>query len=59
MLNYPDLYYNFSTEHKQMLSDLHTMVSQGYLAIRKEHDKLLTSYQSKKPTSFSILTIRV
>jgi hypothetical protein len=29
-----------------MLSHLHVMVSQGYLAIPKQHDKLLTSLRT-------------
>jgi len=37
---------NFSTEHKDMLSNLHAIISKGYLAIPKEHDKLLTSLRT-------------
>ncbi|HKQ21598.1 MAG TPA: hypothetical protein VJS91_06135, partial [Nitrososphaeraceae archaeon] len=37
---------NFSTEHKQMLSHLHVLVSKGYLAIPEEHDKLITSLRT-------------
>ena len=32
---------NFSTEHKNMLSNLHVMVSKSYLAIEERHGKLL------------------
>ena len=37
---------NFSTEHKAMLSNLHAVVSKGYLAIDQKHDKLLTSLRT-------------
>lgn len=34
---------NFNTEHKNMLSNLHAVVSKSYLAIDPKYDKLLTS----------------
>ena len=37
---------NFGTEHKQLLSHLHVMVSKGYLAIPEEHDKVITSLRT-------------
>ena len=37
---------NFMTEHKTMLSHLHLMVSKGYLAIPKKHDKLISSLRT-------------
>jgi hypothetical protein len=37
---------NFSTEHKNMLSNLHAVISKGYLAIEEKHDKLLTSLRT-------------
>lgn len=37
---------NFSTEHRNMLSNLHAMISKGYLAIEEKHDKLLTSLRT-------------
>jgi len=37
---------NFNTEHKQMLSHLHVMISKGYLAIPEEHDKVITSLRT-------------
>ena len=37
---------NFSTEHKNMLSNLHAIISKGYLAIEEKHDKLLTSLRT-------------
>jgi len=37
---------NFNTEHKNMLSNLHAVVSKGYLAIDEKHDKLLTSLRT-------------
>lgn len=33
---------NFSTEHRNMLSNLHAIVSKRYLAIEEKHDKVLT-----------------
>jgi hypothetical protein len=55
---------NFSTEHRNMLSNLHTIISKGYLAIEEQHDKLLTSLRTayaeelnlkKEQTSYSDL----
>jgi hypothetical protein len=37
---------NFSTEHKNMLSNLHAVVSKGYIAIDEKHDKLITSLRT-------------
>ncbi|HET6717862.1 MAG TPA: hypothetical protein VFG90_12080 [Nitrososphaeraceae archaeon] len=37
---------NFNTEHKNMLSNLHVIVNKQYLAIPKEHDKLITSLRT-------------
>ena len=37
---------NFNTEHKNMLSNLHAIVSKGYLAIDPKYDKLLTSLRT-------------
>jgi hypothetical protein len=37
---------NFSTQHKQMLSHLHVLVSKGYLAIPQEYDKVITSLRT-------------
>ena len=37
---------NFGTEHKQLLSHLHVVVSKGYLAIPEKHDKLITSLRT-------------
>jgi hypothetical protein len=37
---------NFSTEHRNMLSNLHAVISKGYLAIEEKHDKLLTSLRT-------------
>jgi hypothetical protein len=34
---------NFSTEYKNMLSNLHVVASKGYLAVEPKYDKLLTS----------------
>ena len=55
---------NFTTEHRNMLSNLHAMVSKGYLAIEERHDKLLSSLRTahaeelnikKEQTSYSDL----
>lgn len=37
---------NFGTEHKQLLSHLHVMISKGYVAIPEKHDKLITSLRT-------------
>jgi hypothetical protein len=37
---------NFNTEHKNMLSNLHVVVSKGYLAVDPKYDKLLTSLRT-------------
>jgi hypothetical protein len=37
---------NFSTEHKNMLSNLHAIISKEYLAIEEKHDKLITSLRT-------------
>lgn len=37
---------NFSTEHKQMLSHLHMVITKGYLAIPEKHDRLIISLRT-------------
>jgi hypothetical protein len=37
---------SFNSEHKNMLSNLHAVVSKGYLAIDPKYDKLLTSLRT-------------
>jgi hypothetical protein len=37
---------NFNTEHKNMLGNLHAVVSKGYLVIDPKFDKLLTSLRT-------------
>ena len=37
---------NFGTEHKQLPSHLHVMISKEYLAIPEKHDKLITSLRT-------------
>ena len=37
---------NFNTEHKNMLSNLHALVSKGFLAIDPKYDKLITSLRT-------------
>jgi hypothetical protein len=55
---------NFSTEHKNMLSNLYAVVSKEYLAIPSKYDKLITSLRTawadelsldKKETSYDDL----
>ncbi len=45
---------NFNTEHKKMLSHLHVMVNKNYLAIPKEHDKLITSMRTAYAQEYSL-----
>jgi hypothetical protein len=45
---------NFSTEHKNMLSNLHAVVSKGYLAIDEKHTKLITSLRTAYATEYSL-----
>ncbi len=37
---------NFNVEHRNMLSNLHAVVSKGYLGIDLKYDKLLTSLRT-------------
>lgn len=55
---------NFSTEHKNMLSNLYAVVSKEYLAIPEKYEKLITSLRTalalelsldKKETSYDDL----
>jgi len=43
-----------SVLHKQMLSHLHVMVNKNYLAIPKEHEKLITSLRTAYATEYSL-----
>ena len=45
---------NFSTEHKNMLSNLHAVISKNYLAIDKRYDKLLTSLRTAYANELSL-----
>jgi hypothetical protein len=45
---------NFQTEHKKMLSHLHVMVNKNYLAIPKEHEKLITSLRTAYAREYSL-----
>jgi hypothetical protein len=45
---------NFSTEHKQMLTHLHMLVNKEYLAIPKEHDKLIISLRTAYANEYSL-----
>jgi hypothetical protein len=46
---------NFPTEHKNMLSHLHMLVNKEYLAIPKEHDKLIISLRTAYAKEYSLL----
>jgi hypothetical protein len=37
---------SFNSEHRNMLSNLHNVVTKGYLAIEEKHDKLITSLRT-------------
>ena len=45
---------NFSTEHKQMLAHLQMMINKEYLAIPKEHDKLIISLRTAYANEYSL-----
>jgi hypothetical protein len=45
---------NFSTEHKNMLSNLHAVISKNYLAIDKRYDKLITSLRTAYANELSL-----
>jgi hypothetical protein len=45
---------NFSTEHKQMLSHMHAIVSKEYLAINSKFDKLLISLRTAYAKELSL-----
>jgi hypothetical protein len=45
---------NFSTEHKNMLSSLHAIISKQYLAIDSKHDKLITSLHTAYAKELSL-----
>ena len=45
---------NFTTEHKQMLSHLHVMISKNYLAIPKQFEKLITSLRTAYAREYSL-----
>jgi len=45
---------NFATEHKQMLAHLAMLVSKEYLAIPKEHDKLIISLRTAYANEYSL-----
>ncbi len=45
---------NFNTEHKNMFSNLHAVVSKNYLAIDPKYDKLLTSLRTAYATELTL-----
>ena len=46
---------NFSTEQRNILSNLHAIISKGYLAIEEKHDKLLTSLRTAYTNELSLV----
>jgi len=45
---------NFATEHKQMLSHLHVMITDKHLVIPEEHDKLIISLRTAYANDLSL-----
>jgi hypothetical protein len=45
---------NFGTDHKELLSHLHVVISRGYLAIPQQHDKLITSLRTAYAKELSL-----
>ena len=45
---------NFNTEHKNMLANLHAVISKGYLAIDPKYDKLLISLRTAYANELSL-----
>jgi hypothetical protein len=45
---------NFATEHKSMLSNLHVMITDKYLVIPDEHDKLIISLRTAYARDLSL-----
>ena len=45
---------NFSTEHKNMLSNLHAVVTKRYLPIPEKYDKLITSLRTAYANEYSL-----
>jgi len=45
---------NFATEHKQMLSHLHVMITDKYLVIPEEHDRLILSLRTSYARELSL-----
>ena len=45
---------NFQTEHKSMLSHLHVMINKKWLAIPKQHEKLITSLRTAWAREYSL-----
>lgn len=45
---------NFSTEHKNMLSNLHAVITKGYLAIPRKYEKLIISLRTAYAKELSL-----
>ena len=45
---------SFNSEHKNMLSNLHTVVTKGYFAIPEKYDKLLISLRTAQVKEYSL-----
>lgn len=48
------LHISFSTEHKNMLSQLYIMVNEGYLAIPDKYEKLIISLRTAQAKEYSL-----
>ena len=46
--------FNFATEHKQMLSKLHVMITEKHLVIPEEHQKLIISLRTAYAKELSL-----
>jgi len=45
---------SFNSEHRNMLSILHVVVSKGYIAIPEKYDKLITSLRTAYATELDL-----
>jgi len=45
---------SFNSEHKNMLANLHAVVTKGYLAIPEKYDKLITSLRTAYATELDL-----
>jgi len=45
---------NLTTEYMQMLSQLQVMINEAFLAIPKQHEKLITSLSASCATEYNL-----